>query len=124
MDCPNCRTALDEIYTAEGVVVDFCPSCKGTWYDHGELLFFSQRPRHLKSLLEEPLLSPKPSERRCPRCQIPLEQGGFGSRNLFVDHCPHCKGLWLDAGERAKLDQVAATRLVASVDRGARFSTQ
>ena len=64
MDCPNCRIALDEIYTAEGVVVDFCPRCKGTWYDHGELLFFSQRPRQLKSLLEESLLSPWPSQIR------------------------------------------------------------
>ncbi len=124
MDCPNCRTALDEIYTAEGVVVDFCPSCKGTWYDHGELCFFSQRPRQLKSLLEEPLLSPWPSRIRCPRCQIPLEKGGLGSPDLLIDRCATCNGLWLDAGERARLDQVASTRLVSSVDRGARFSTQ
>ncbi len=48
MDCPHCLTGLDEIYTAQGVLVDFCPTCKGTWYDRGELLFFSKHPRQLK----------------------------------------------------------------------------
>lgn len=77
MDCPKCLTLLDEIYTAEGVVVDFCPSCKGTWYDKGELLFFSKRPGRLKPLLEGPLLAPKPSLLPCPRCQTPLEAGDW-----------------------------------------------
>ncbi|MFQ5803162.1 MAG: M48 family metalloprotease [Candidatus Methylomirabilales bacterium] len=124
MDCPICLTPLDEIYTAEGVVVDFCPTCRGTWYDRGELLFFSKHPRQLKPLLEEPLLSAYPSRIRCPRCYIPLEKGGLGSPDLLVDRCANCRGLWLDAGERVRLDQVASTKMAASVDRGAGFSTK
>ncbi|MBI4608275.1 MAG: zf-TFIIB domain-containing protein, partial [Candidatus Rokubacteria bacterium] len=38
MNCPRCLTQLHEISTPGGIVVDFCPSCKGTWYDKGKLL--------------------------------------------------------------------------------------
>lgn len=124
MDCPRCLTKLDEIYTAEGTVVDFCQGCKGTWYDRGELLFFSKRPGQLKPLLEAPFFSPKPSGLRCLRCQTPLEEGGLGSHDLLVDRCPNCKGLWLEPGERARLDEVASTKLTASLDRSVRFSTR
>ncbi len=48
----------------------------------------------------------------------------MGSPDLLVDRCANCRGLWLDAAERARLDQVASTKLAVSVDRGAGFSTR
>lgn len=119
VNCPRCLSLLDEIYAPEGVLVDFCRSCKGSWYDKGELLFLSKRPRQLGPLLERPLISPRPSEFRCPRCQAPMEAGGLGSPDLLVDRCPTCGGLWLDAKERAKLDEIASTKLAILSDRAA-----
>ncbi|MFQ5656116.1 MAG: M48 family metalloprotease [Candidatus Methylomirabilales bacterium] len=124
MDCPKCVSALEEIYTAEGVWVDFCPRCKGTWYDRGELIFFAKRPRQIKPLLEGPLVSPQASALRCPRCQITLETGGMGSPDLLVERCPNCKGVWLDTGEREKLDHVGSMTVGASVNRAIQFSTE
>jgi Zn-finger nucleic acid-binding protein len=123
MDCPRCLAGLDEIYTPEGVLVDFCPSCKGSWYDRGELLFRSRSPRRLKPLLEGPLLSSHPSDLRCPRCRASMEVGGLGSPDCVVDRCPSCGGVWLDAGERARLDAIASTKLAAPLDRSV-FTTR
>jgi Zn-finger nucleic acid-binding protein len=106
------------------VLVDFCPSCKGSWYDKGELLFLSRSPRRLKPLLEGPLLSTRPSELLCPRCLVLMEAGGLGSPELVVDRCAGCGGLWLDAGERAKLDAIASTKLTAQPARSAPFATR
>ncbi|MBI4610447.1 MAG: M48 family metalloprotease [Candidatus Rokubacteria bacterium] len=123
MDCPRCARRLDEVYAPEGVVVDFCSGCRGAWYDKGELVFLSKHPRRLKPLLETALLSPKASELACPRCRVPMETGGLGAPDLLVDRCRSCGGLWLDAGERARLDKAVATKLAAGLDRAERVST-
>jgi|SRR5690606_4407149 len=36
MYCPKDKTELKQI-TKEGVVIDFCPACRGVWLDRGEL---------------------------------------------------------------------------------------
>lgn len=35
-DCPECRTPMDRRY-GDGVTLDHCPTCGGTWFDMGEL---------------------------------------------------------------------------------------
>jgi Zn-finger nucleic acid-binding protein len=108
MTCPKCLTPLGELNTPEGVLVDFCPSCKGCWYDKGELLFASQYPVNLKLLIEGPLLSPRASDFRCPRCRGALEEGGLGAPDLVVGRCVSCRGFWLETGQRVRLDQITA----------------
>ena len=39
----------------------------------------------------------------CPRCDVALDEKKF--KDIDVDHCPQCKGLWLDFHE---LDQLEA----------------
>ncbi len=36
MTCPKCNTPLRE-REQSGVVIDFCPTCRGIWLDSGEL---------------------------------------------------------------------------------------
>ncbi|WP_406676760.1 zf-TFIIB domain-containing protein [Neomoorella carbonis] len=38
---------------------------------------------------------------RCPLCEVPMKE--IQRRNVMVDICPECKGVWLDRGELDKL---------------------
>jgi len=40
---------------------------------------------------------------QCPKCEnTSLKGGKIASRNLHLDACPECKGMWFDAGELAQ----------------------
>ena len=92
----------------EGVVADVCGHCWGAWYDKGELLFLARRVRDLTTLLNHPPRQGELSTARCPRCQDILEGGGLGPGKFRGDRCPKCEGIWLDATEKAKLDEIIA----------------
>jgi len=51
-----------------------------------------------------------------------MEVGGLGAPDLLINRCAKCGGLWLDAGERARLDQIVSTRLAAPLDPAAAVS--
>ncbi|MDH5738024.1 MAG: zf-TFIIB domain-containing protein [Gammaproteobacteria bacterium] len=38
----------------------------------------------------------------CPKCQGKMEEISYG-RDLVVDRCTHCQGLWFDTGEAEAL---------------------
>src|SRR5213593_573540 len=108
MTCPRCQSALEARAMPEGVVADVCGHCWGAWYDKGELLFLARRVRDLTTLLNHPPRQGELSTARCPRCQDILEGGGLGPGKFRGDRCPKCEGIWLDAAEKAKLDEIIA----------------
>lgn len=36
MKCPRCNTEL-QMSNKHGIRIEHCPSCRGKWFDHGEL---------------------------------------------------------------------------------------
>jgi len=92
-------------FELEGVEIDRCLSCKGTWLDTGELEEISLRagvpPEELRRALEE--AGPgAPSTRRCPRCGKKLREFPLRSASgeaVILDRCPRGHGLWFDRGE-------------------------
>lgn len=36
MNCPVCNVEL-KMTARQGIEIDYCPQCRGTWLDHGEL---------------------------------------------------------------------------------------
>ncbi len=44
MNCPKCDIELNEMDFSEGVTLDFCGSCKGLWFDAGEVESLTQVP--------------------------------------------------------------------------------
>jgi len=38
---------------------------------------------------------------RCPKCDVTLLASE--RQGVEVDHCPHCRGVWLDRGELDKI---------------------
>ena len=108
MNCPACRTDLRELPTPEGVTIDFCGACRGSWFDRGELLYVVKRPSALQPMLERPLVGGAASPLPCPRCNTPMERGGVGSLQAVIDRCATCGGIWLASGVRTRLDQISA----------------
>jgi len=87
------------------VTVDFCPGCRGIWYDGGEL----------EELLGQglgPDTSPLPFGEEvdagplCPGCRgahLRERTVDDGGPPLIALECPRCEGIWLDGGEFLRL---------------------
>jgi len=100
MECPACREAsLVEILTKRSVLIDRCRRCDGIWLDRGEVFLFSRDPQRLEQHLASGPGARRPTDRRCPRCQVAMETRAFLRPDLEVDECPQCEGIWFDAGE-------------------------
>lgn len=114
MNCPACRTDLRELPVPEGVTIDFCGTCRGSWFDRGELLYVVKRPSALAPMLERPLVSAAESPLPCPRCGTAMQRGGVGSQQAVIDRCVTCGGIWLASGVRTRLDQISAASGVSA----------
>lgn len=100
--CPNCREPLI-VLELEGIELDRCVACRGTWLDAGEL----------EQIVELAAIAPgrisaavrtagagRRGQRRCPRCRRRMRVIDIGvDPPVEVDRCPVGHGLWLDAGE-------------------------
>jgi len=106
MNCPRCKTDLTKeiIMSSSGSIeIDKCASCEGLWFDNGEL-------SHFEKLIEPTLLEIKniPSKEiqmiqlHCPMCEdhpAMLKRSHPRDKNVVIDYCKKCKGVWLDYGE-------------------------
>lgn len=89
----------------EGVELDHCIECKGTWLDAGELdqiarLAGAPEQGSLAGQIEHAAAGEK-LKRKCPRCgkrlkalAVRIDEG-----KLTVDRCPRGEGFWFDRGE-------------------------
>ncbi len=116
MKCPHCRQEMKEM-DQQGVMLDFCPACKGLWMDGGEINYFAQNPSEVSQKLQEPLIGEHRSEINCPRCEKPMSRGGLIEPSLEIDHCPTCGGLWFDPGELAALNKLTGKRKIPGAER-------
>jgi len=106
MNCPRCK----EVTTKEQVKdlkvafeTENCPGCGGVWFDGGELsqidkviepVYFEIRKIPCKTTQMEILLCPS-----CNNGQVLDKQLHPRDKYVVIDHCPSCKGIWLDKGE-------------------------
>lgn len=106
MRCPACRAEL-VVVEREGVELDWCPFCRGLWFDAGEM----EAVEATLGVAFAPLQGPRnPGHRPCPRCDAPMDAIQVaGSAPLSVDTCPQGHGVWLDYGELASLSQLGSS---------------
>ena len=120
-NCPVCKSGLRAIQVGDATI-DFCPHCRGSWFDTNELHGVYEHRDSLSALLlpalpnlqRDPVLCKQCgtySSRAgracskckarlrfsCPGCDKPLEEGNRSG--LVLDYCNYCKGVWLDGGE-------------------------
>lgn len=100
--CPNCREPLI-VVELEGVELDRCVACRGTWLDAGELEQLVEwaglAPGRVSAALRGAGSGTR-GQRRCPRCRRKMRVVSIGDQpRVQVDRCPVGHGLWFDAGE-------------------------
>jgi Zn-finger nucleic acid-binding protein len=100
--CPVCREPL-VAFQLEGVEVDHCVSCEGTWLDSGELQQIVELAGAEAGRLSQTLSHSRQgrrTRRRCPRCPHKLREIELGrDPAAVIDRCPGGHGLWFDRGE-------------------------
>ena len=100
--CPVCGEPM-VAFELEGVEIDHCLSCLGTWLDAGELEMISELagvpPGEMGRALVE-RRGGRRTRRHCPRCPRRLREIDIGDpQPVSIDRCPWGHGLWFDRGE-------------------------
>ena len=91
-------------------MLDICPTCKGLWFDRGELESAVCSAVQLMAVHELQRVS-SPA-RPCPSCgAVMVEKAVVGGGSLRVDACPSCRGFYLDAGELQRIQHASVRRL-------------
>lgn len=106
MKCPVCKSALYE-YDIKTIKFDICrDGCSGMWFDEAEFEKCDQQaeafPDELLRIRKSPnVLIDRSKIRQCPKCpDTDLKRVILDQETRFeIDHCPTCKGQWLDLGE-------------------------
>lgn len=109
MTCPKCGGELQRVRAA-ATEVDRCPGCGGVWCDDRELQALLDAPGEALTALRGGTGGDFDQQAAaCPRDGARLTRM-FSSRtrDVTVDACPDCRGIWLDGGELERL--VAASR--------------
>ncbi len=101
--CPRCREPL-LAFELDGVEIDRCAACGGTWLDAGELEWMAEQagvdPGPLSAALHAGRGTGQRTKLRCPRCRRRLRQLAVGKNEpVELDRCPNEHGLWFDRGE-------------------------
>jgi Zn-finger nucleic acid-binding protein len=105
MNCPACKNTLRAKNTG-GMTVDTCyGGCGGIWFDAAELERVSVNAPAASTLhsvwkIEDAPVKPA-GLRLCPRCPDQmLDKRWYSDRKqVEIDRCPNCRGIWLDEGE-------------------------
>ena len=103
--CPACNELMRKIHLAE-VELDECRFCDGLWFDRDEPEKVSHYDVIGKHLLEPMSFDDSrkmvPEGRRlCPRCDDKLVV--VQHRDIPVEICPTCRGMFLERYELQKL---------------------
>lgn len=105
MICPVCKkdTLVVEYKQIE---LDYCQTCKGTWFDAGELELLLEKggvkgvPSFMSNILQLHEAVSSEKKRRCPICGKNMRKTKVsGEAGVLIDVCETGHGLWLDGGE-------------------------
>jgi Zn-finger nucleic acid-binding protein len=120
--CPVCRVGL-VVFELDGVEIDRCNRCRGTWLDAGELEVIAARSGVDSADLGRQLAAAPDggrSVRPCPRCRGRMRRAIVSG--VEIDRCGRGHGTWLDAGETEQLirggDPPAVTGFLRELFRG------
>jgi Zn-finger nucleic acid-binding protein len=109
MICPVCKYDMI-VVEYHNIELDYCNSCKGVWFDSGELelLLKSQGLEEPKAFFDVIFNSQEAAssekKRNCPLCGRKMKKTAIGGQpEILIDVCRDKHGLWFDGGEVAQL---------------------
>lgn len=124
--CPRCKSRLTRFLHGE-VELDHCQRCGGNFFDVGEAAARFGAAAEPESWVASACAFVKgDSELPCPAGHGPLlaYDLSFSDEHVEVDVCRTCRGMWLDADEGGRLEQVVSkfdeAAATAERSRGAR----
>ena len=97
--CPACREPL-VVFELDGVEIDRCLKCGGTWLDAGEIDQLARLEGGKPDRMSAEIASApagKKGERRCIRCSVRMSVARV--REVEIDRCPRGHGVWFDRDE-------------------------
>mgnify|MGYP006283352183 CR=1 FL=1 len=108
MECTACGKTLTE-RTVDEITVDVCENgCGGIWFDNYELEKVDEKHEAageaLLDIARDPAVTVDyTAVRYCPKCPDVRMVKHFVSvkKEIEIDECPACGGIWLDSGELA-----------------------
>lgn len=109
MICPVCKYNMI-VVEYHNIELDYCNSCKGVWFDSGELelLLESHGLEETKVFLDDIRNSQEAAssekKRNCPICGRKMKKTAIGGQpEVLIDICRDKHGLWFDGGEVTQL---------------------
>jgi Zn-finger nucleic acid-binding protein len=109
MICPVCKSDT-LIVEYNNIELDYCPSCKGIWFDSGELelLLECDGLENCRSYINDTIGAPEAvtseKKRKCPICRRKMKKIYIDEdKKIMVDICRNGHGIWFDGGEVAQL---------------------
>lgn len=116
MACPECSTPLGviEFDTEPAIKVERCGSCRGIFFNPGELeaLLDVQTnplvwldPVQIQQISDDFVQNQRAFYKKCPMCTDRMNHVNFGGRSgVIVDHCGK-HGVWLENSELRRLTE-------------------
>lgn len=114
MNCPYDAVELRTRRLESDVEVEECPVCSGTWLSEGELRALQEvhahdrtrpEPEHVAAAFDMARQDVR-APGACPICDTTLDRREYAyTSQVLIDLCPRNHGIWLDAGELARLEQ-------------------
>lgn len=116
MKCPRTGVPLQEI-EIEGIKIDVSPACGGVWFDNYEFSKFDEEHESAGDRLIEYLGELRTeglnlnARINCPRDpdMVMMRYYFSSQRQVEIDECPQCGGIWLDAGELTRIRDMFPT---------------
>ena len=116
--CPKCRTDMEQV-DFEGVEVDRCRSCKGLWFDAGEIEALSSKNAaaaldtgDVATGMQHNALQ----DYECPRCSATMQPVVDERQpHIAFETCTACQGSFLDAGELRDLAHLKVGEFIRSL---------
>ncbi len=109
MICPVCKKDMIDV-EYNRIELDYCPVCKGVWFDAEELELLIESMGMQESGLAVDNIAASPEAetaekpRKCPICRLKMSKAHIGHEpRILIDVCRRGDGLWFDGGEVGQL---------------------
>ena len=110
MRCPKCRADMEQIMI-DDTEVDRCSTCRGLWFDDGELSKLRNKAAAASLDIGDVKTGKKQNEiehYRCPRCAGAMNRLFDPEQpHIWFEQCDSCRGSFFDAGELTDLATVS-----------------